>query len=169
MENIILFAVSVLLYSALWFWFSRPKFGAECAKRITLIAVLCIPFNINGNVITVIGNATAERSIFSFFSLYQKAGNNAVTGVGLTAYQQAGRHAITVLGLAAYQQAGRDTVTAVGLVGYQRAGNDAAIGIGLAGYQRADNKAIVRAGLVFYQKVYEKTRAFSVWSKLENN
>ncbi len=168
MENIILFAVSVLLYCVLWFGFLRPKSGVECAKRIALIAVLCIPFNINGNVFTVMGNATAERSIYSFFSLYQKADHDAVTVLGLTGYQQAGNNALTGIGLAAYQQAGRDTVTMVGLTGYQQAGHDTVTAVGFTAYQRAGNMAKIGAGLAFYQKVGGKTRSFGVYSELKN-
>ena len=167
MENILLFVATVTIYSLVMgclilnFNFSWTRF----IKKTALIALLVLPINIGGNVFTIAGNATAEKSVYSLFSLYQKAGRDAMTFAGL-AYQQAGQDAFTVIGLT-YQKAGQDARTGLGLAGYQRAERgDAMAIVGLVGYQKAERKAKVPAAIAFYQRVGEKTRAFGAFSTL---
>ncbi len=50
---------------------------------------IALPINIGGNVFTIAGNAVAEKNVYSIFSVYQKAGQNAVTLIGLAPYQRA--------------------------------------------------------------------------------
>jgi len=114
MTNLLLFAVTVALYMALWHWLEKPQGYKEAAKRLAPLALLCLPFNINGNVITVLGNAKAEKSIFSVFSLYQNASNVAVAV--LAGYQNASENAVAVL--AGYQNA--SNVAVAGLALYQK-------------------------------------------------
>jgi len=59
-----------------------------CTKALLILTVLCAPININDNVITVIGNATSPKNVFSLCSFYQQAGEDAVTTFGLTGYQE---------------------------------------------------------------------------------
>ena len=167
MQNIAWFVFTVFVYAAVWMTFRPSKDFAQHLKRIALLVVLCIPLNINGNVFTVMGNATAEKDIYSVFSLYQKAGDNAYTIIGLAGYQQAGNGAVTVVGVASYQQAGNTVVTGVGiagyqqarytwtpigLTGYQKAGLDAITFFGLSGYQQAGRTAGVAIGFAGYQR-----------------
>ena len=136
MENILLFAVTLTLYSLVMgcVIMTLNKFSwARFIKGTALMALLALPFNIGGNVFTIAGNATAEKSVYSLFSLYQQAGQDAVTGIGL-----------------AYQQAKQDAVT----------------GIGLAVYQKAERKAYVPLAIALYQRVGEKKRAFGAFSSL---
>src|SRR3989344_2961544 len=148
MENILLFAITVGIYSFIWFLFTDPVGWKKQVRRMALVALLVLPINIGGNVFTFAGNATAEKSIYSIFSLYQKAGRDAVTAVGLT-----------------YQKAGRDAVTAAGLT-YQKAGRDAVTIVGLAGYQKAERETKVPIAIAIYQRVGEKTRTFGAFSAL---
>ncbi|OGD25618.1 hypothetical protein A2819_02605 [Candidatus Azambacteria bacterium RIFCSPHIGHO2_01_FULL_40_24] len=150
MENILLFAFTVAIYSFVWFFFTDPIGWKKQVKRMALVALLALPFNIDGNVFTIAGNATAEKSVYSVLSLYQRAEQNAVTLFGLAGYQKAGQDVETGIGLAGYQQAGRNATTFVGLAGYQQAGRDA--------------QAIIAIAL--YQRVGEKTRAFGALSTL---
>ena len=166
MENILLFAVTLTLYSLVMgcVIMTLNKFSwARFIKGTALMALLALPFNIGGNVFTIAGNATAEKSVYSLFSLYQQAGQDAVTGIGL-AYQQAKQDAVTIIGLA-YQQAGQNAVTGIGLA-YQQAKQDAVTGIGLAVYQKAERKAYVPLAIALYQRVGEKKRAFGAFSSL---
>jgi len=150
MENILLFALTVVIYSFVWFLFTNPVAWTEYIKPIALVALIALPFNIGGNVFTIAGNATAEKSVYSVLSLYQRAEQDAVTLFGLAGYQKAGHDVETSIGLAGYQQAGRDATTFVGLAGYQQAGRDA--------------QAIIAIAL--YQRVGEKTRTFGAFSVL---
>ena len=178
MENILLFAITVGIYSFIWFLFTDPVGWKKQVRRMALVALLVLPINIGGDVFTFAGNAIAEKSIYSIFSLYQKAeqnattiislayqktGQNAVTFAGL-AYQQAGQDAVTIVGLT-YQKAGRDAVTAAGLT-YQKAGRDAVTIVGLAGYQKAERETKVPIAIAIYQRVGEKTRTFGAFSAL---
>ena len=83
--------------------------------------LLALPIDIGGNVFTIAGNAVAEKNIYSLFSVYQQAGQDAVTGLGL-AYQRAGQNAVTGLGLAIYQKAGRGARVPISIALYQRVG-----------------------------------------------
>ena len=182
MTNLMFFGISVVAYFGIWFLFRKSTSVRGHMKRIGLLALLCVPFNVGGNVFTVLGSAKSEKSVYSFFSLYQEAGQDAITVLGLMPYQKAGRNAIVGVGLAGFQEANQDTLVPVGFVGYQKADQDAAVGIGLTGlqkagrrawvlvglvgYQKADQDARTDAALVGYQKVCGKERAFAVWSSL---
>lgn len=120
-ENISFWVGSVILYSFVWFlWDSAPPFLGKWLKRTALIALLCLPININGNVFTVMGNATSEKSVYALFSIYQKAGQNAFTFFGLSGYQNAGQNAAIVVGLSGYQKAGNKARTIIGVALYQK-------------------------------------------------
>lgn len=174
MENIVIFLGTVALYLTAIvcvdsLYFNKPIWNyswKRCAKMLALVALLTLPLNINGNVFTIAGNATAEKSVYSIFSFYQSAGQDVLTIFGLAGYQQAGQDAETTIGLAGYQNAGRDTMTALGLAGYQNAGRNAVTALGLAGYQRAERNAIAGMAIALYQRVGEKTRAFGAFSAL---
>lgn len=163
MENILLFAITVGIYSFIWFLFTDPVGWKKQVRRMALVALLVLPINIGGDVFTFAGNAIAEKSIYSIFSLYQKAEQNATTIIGL-AYQKTGQNAVTFAGLA-YQQAGQDAVTGIGLA-YQKAGQDAVTIVGLAGYQKAERETKVPIAIAIYQRVGEKTRTFGAFSAL---
>src|SRR3989344_8892914 len=105
MENILIFLCTVMLYGGAFCVFAplgRPK---KWAFSIALISLLSLPININGNVFTVIGNAKSEKSVYSVFSLYQHAGEDAVTIFSLAGYQKTGRNALTFVGVSVGQTA----------------------------------------------------------------
>ncbi len=110
MENLALFATTTLVYLGVWCWMKKPNGLAEYAKRAGIIALLCAPFNINGHIFTVLGNAVSEKNNIALCSLYQKAGQNVIT-IGLSGYQSAGQSAQTIIGLTLYQKAGEKTRT----------------------------------------------------------
>lgn len=109
MENILLFVLTVFLCSMVWYAVCAPALWVGHIKRVALIALLDLPVNIDGNVFTIAGNATAEKSVYSIFSLYQKAGQDAVTLVGLAGYQQAETKAYVPVAIALYQRTGKKT------------------------------------------------------------
>lgn len=167
MENIWLFIVTVTVYSLVMCCVILPDFNwSRFIKNTAIIALLVLPLNIGGNVFTIAGNVVSEKSVYSIFSLYQKAGQNAITLLSLTGYQQAGLNAVNFIGLTGYQKAGQDAVTIIGLAGYQKAGRDAVTAIGLSGYQKAENKTQVPVAIALYQRVGEKTRTFGAFSVL---
>ncbi len=173
MKNIALFAVTVPGYFGLWWWLGgAPEEVSGYAFQLGILALLCAPWNINGNIWTVLGNAESEKSIYSLCSLYQKAGKHAVTiigvssqqhaernavmGIGISFLQNAGLHAVTFIGISLYQNAGQDAVTFVGLSLYQDAEQDAYTGIGLSLYQDAEQDAYMGIGISLYQNAVAK-------------
>ena len=157
MANIWLFLGTVALYSGIYWCLQKPQSVKAALSQFGLLAALCLPVNVNGYVLTVIGNAQGEKGVYSLCSLYQESQNgDTFSLVGLAGYQKAGHHAVTGIGLAGYQEAGNDAVTCFGLSGYQEAGNDAVTGVGLSGYQEAGNVAVTGAGLSGYQEAGNK-------------
>lgn len=197
MKNIVLFVITVLGYLSLClflkdYWGYLGSFGAwEYVAIIGTLMLLCAPFNIDGNVWTVLGNAESEGSIFSFFSLYQRAKQDAVTIFGLS-YQKAGRSADTgigasvqnageaagiVIGVGVYQKSTKEAGVLLGVALLQDAGDEASMLIGVAFWQNAGQTAVAVLGLAFYQSLtgvspegglYDapKSRTFGVYKKL---
>ncbi|MBI1998879.1 MAG: hypothetical protein HYS73_00910 [Parcubacteria group bacterium] len=154
------------------------------AKVLGIAILLALPVNVGGYVWTIAGNASGEKGVYSLFSMYQHAekgntfsvlsflgyqhaGNEAVTGFGVSGYQHAGENALTFIGVSGYQRAGNDAVTAIGVSGYQRAGKNAVTAIGVSGYQRAGKNAVTAIGVGIYQKVPGKERTFGAFTTLK--
>jgi hypothetical protein len=157
MINFCLFLLSfIFAYLVVRFLFA--KFAKKKNKRrwlkIALISLLLtVPFNINGNIFTILGSAVNEEgNIYSLFSFYQE-GKTVVSIFTLAGYQRAEKKAWVIVGLGGYQKA-TEAMVGVGLAGYQRAEGGAVVGIGLAGYQGA-TQAVVVIGLAGYQRAEE--------------
>ena len=183
MTNLLWLLVSVSVYSFIFWLVSKSK-DFSFQKRVThtfVITLLCIPFNLNGDIYTVFGSAKNEEGgVYSIFSLYQESNLDTVSILG-SIYQKADGNAFIMLGISGYQEAGDDAIVVIGISGYQKAGNNAVLGVGVAGYQKAENKAGVFIGasgyqnagnhtgalLGIYQTVEEKTKWFGIFSKLK--
>ena len=144
MENLQFFAVTMLSFLVVllveWASVRRPT-TKDCAKLFAIVALLCVPIDINGHVFTVIGNAVGEKGVYSLTSFYQRTDGVAITVFGLGGYQRGGEQAITVAGFNSAQVSERgDTVLAIGFAGYQRAGEKAHAVIALAIYQKVENE-----------------------------
>lgn len=159
MTNLILFVVTTLAYWVLYQIFydsyntvvTEPLLlGKRAFKHLGIFALLCLPFNINGNAFTVLGNvhSTGVKNAYSVFSIYQNAENTAFSLVPI--FQKAGHVAGSIFG-PLYQKAGDAALTGLSISLYQEAGHDAVILGGVSAYQKA-NKAIVGAGISAYQK-----------------
>src|SRR3989338_2166594 len=77
MENAVIFLATVLFYFGVWWLFICPAFTAftgvnHTLKYLGIISVLCLPFNINGNVYTVLGNGESEKNMYSVFSITEQ-------------------------------------------------------------------------------------------------
>lgn len=212
MNNIDLFVLTVVIYFFLWrlcldFYYcadtDKPRsnliFCKEAMRHLCLIALLCWPVNVNGYVFTVFGNVSSKvtknaYSVFSpyqsaennavsiFGSIYQKAGNDAVVGVGPVVYQKGGRNAIIIAGIAIKQYANNVAISGVGITGFQKSKEVAAFGIGvsgiqigkfaktlagLSGYQRGFESADTNLAMVIHQQAGDKVRNFAVRSTLK--
>lgn len=191
MKNIALFFVTVFGYFGLWWYLGgAPEETSGYLLRIGVLALLSAPFNISGTVWTVLGNAESEKNIYSLFSFYQRAGQDAVTIFGLS-YQEAGRNAVTVIGAtvqnagqdawvlvggAVYQKSAHCAVTIAGIAFLQNAGEEAGMAFGVAFWQNAGQTAVVVWGLAFYQSLTgvspgglhgaPKSRTFGVLKRL---
>ena len=168
MANIWLFIASVSGYFGLWALANPTLEYKRHLRRFALLVLLCVPFEIGGNVFTVIGNAESDKNIYSVLSFYQKAkqsayavvtllagqtaGKNAYAFVNLLGDQKAGRDAVVGIGLPVFQEAKKDAVVVFGVSGYQEAGGNTFLGLGLSGYQKAGERAEIDLGVSGYQK-----------------
>ena len=172
MTNLLLFVLTVAAYlatSCMVDMLEHKNTTKHTVRtRLVWLAFLCVPFNINGHVFTVLGNATSEKNILSICSLYQKAGRDTINIFGLAGYQKAGRDTANIFGLVSYQKAGRETLLAIGIAGYQNAGQKATTVAGITGYQKAGQGAEIAIGVAVYQKVKDKDRSFGAFSKLSS-
>ncbi|MDP2593917.1 MAG: hypothetical protein Q8P36_01075 [bacterium] len=169
MVNLLLWVLTIVGYSAV------VLIGLEIAQKCTfrrtcqtiaLIALLTLPVNISGHVLTIGGNAVGEKGVYSLFSLYQKTGGDAMTVIGISGYQQAEHDAAVGIGISGYQKAGHDAMTFIGISGYQQAEHDAVTVIGISGYQEAGHNAMTVVGLSFFQNVGELERWFGAFVPL---
>ena len=157
MTNMVLFEVTVIFYFLVWT--VSTSLGPRVIKPLrqefkglAVIALLCLPLSINGNVFTVLGNAKSDKSIFSLFSIYQKAERDAVSVFGSLA-QFAGNDAGVLVGIVGWQEAGNNAILGIGLAGYQKAEkSSASMGVGLAGRQKAGIDAVLVLGGVGFQE-----------------
>src|SRR3989338_5773337 len=102
MENIALWMVMTFFV----FVILGNATGVKKIFAFAIAALLTMPVNINGNVFTVLGSAKG-KNVYSLFSIGQKADENAVALFG-SLYQNAGKEAITGIGIAGYQNAGKE-------------------------------------------------------------
>src|SRR3989338_6682413 len=133
MTNLALWLVTVSAYFEVWYWLNVPVGLQKSVWRISLLMLLCAPFNINDNVFTILGNAVSQKNSYALFPLYQKAEQKADAPFAL--YQSAGQ--IAVAGFALYQSAGQGANTIFAL--YQSAGQKADATFTL--YQSTEQKA----------------------------
>jgi len=192
MTNLILFAVTVSVYHIIHTLLhqsqktGKPQEAKWHLKSVGVLMLLCAPFNFDGTIVTVLGNAESKKSVYSVSSLYQKAEYNAFNLISLLGYQHAGNKALNVVGISAYQHAENLAINFITLSGYQNAvatainfagvsayqNSEGTVGtfIGISVYQNARRRAEAVLALVFYQKVENKditlTRTFGVWSFL---
>ena len=135
-------------------------------KWVMTAAILCVPFNIGGDIYTIFGSSFNKNGdVYSVFSFAQK-GRNVYSIFG-SAYQEATTDAMTIIGLSMYQRAGGDAVTWIGVSAYQDAINEAVVVIGLSGYQKARRVASTIVGLSLYQEVGDRNRAITLFSILD--
>ena len=186
-ENIVLFTTSVLVYTVAYFtvgifYFRTLLTVRKILKIMFIFALLCLPLNINGHVLTIAGNAVGEQGVFSLFSFYQKAENGAAVSIlSIFNSQIAKRDALSVIGFPAYQKSGYTSTVVIGGSLIQKAKKESSILLGASIVQKAEitnllcgvalrqnakKEARIGAGLVFLQKVDKKERAFAFFSAL---
>ncbi|MBI2057466.1 MAG: hypothetical protein HYT63_00560 [Candidatus Yanofskybacteria bacterium] len=192
MDNISLFLISILFY------FVVSEIFIDCRvlvyneineidlvkilKKLGIIILLCLPVNINGNVFTIMGNAIAEKSVYSVLSFYQKATDGVVFSffglgnvqfakedtfvfLGLPSYQKAGNAAFVFAGFPLYQEA-NEIFVAFGGAAIQKSKEFSAVFLGIVGYQNSGKKAETALAMALYQKVQDKDRSFAFFSTL---
>lgn len=133
--NVVLFLATVVAYFIVWRYFGGSwgtLWGA--AKRLAILAVLSAPFNVGGDVWTVLGNAKSEKSVHSVFSVYQDAKEDA--------------SALFHLG---WQKAGGDAKVRLFGVSAQDAWGSASINLGVALCQRSSGYTVLNGGIAVYQ------------------
>lgn len=155
MKNLVLFVVTVTGYFGAWWYIGgAPEGASDYALRLGILALLSAPWNINGNIWTIIGNAESEESIFALFSFYQKAENDTLAVFGLLLYQDAGEDAYLVMGVSIWQSAVKDALVFIGSVLWQKASRDTVMFCGVIFWQRAGREALLIAGISLYQGLY---------------
>lgn len=120
-------------------------FTKKSLAALGISTIMFMPFNIGGDIWTIAGNARTNGSIYSVFSVYQDAKEDAFSLVNI-GYQSAGKNTLHFIGMA-YQSAGKDTNQVIGLA-HQNAGNSAAQIIGIA-YQNVNNIAVQITGIAY--------------------
>lgn len=177
MENLLWWIGSTLVY---FITYGTLKYGRDwgtwqwSVKSIGVIALLTLPININGHVLTVFGNAVGEKGVYSIASFYQKANGMTLTIFAPLTYQDAGSGtgkaldgAVSMFGIPSIQK-GRIVLLMGGIAPYQYAHEtDSDVLVGFAGRQIAPRKTQVYVGLAFQQKVGEKERWFSAFTGLK--
>ncbi len=155
MENLLIFAATVVVYTIGWIGWRVLTFQdtlLPSKKGLLVLAILCLPINVGGNVFTVMGNAVAEKGIYSLFSIYQNAKGGSAFTVFAFGQQIAAEDAIWLLGFPIYQQ-GATTVFGLGVSGYQRSlQDDASVVAGISIYQRSARDAKFGIGVSAYQR-----------------
>lgn len=149
MTNLVLFCVTFVVYFIVSCLLVQPGVVDEkqpvlftvinYVKRAGWVILLCAPFTIMGNVVTVFGNVVSQKNIISLCSVYQKAKGDA-TALVFSGWQSAGGNAVTGV-FSVAQVAGKDSVSGIFAM-YQSAGRDVGIGIGFSGYQTARRNAV---------------------------
>ncbi len=185
MNNLTIFFANVTLFFLIWFFVITPEKFQSLAyyiKGLAIVALLCMPLNINGTVITVLGSAQA-KNVISVFSVHQDAEDKAFALVG-SGYQRAGKSATTLFGFSVYQMADKTNMLAgasfcqksksgatvwVGFSGHQEASEGSATTfIGFSGFQKASKDANMFAGVSLCQKAKQSVFlaiGFSVFQK----
>lgn len=144
-------------------------------KRLSLIALLCFPFNFNDTIITVLGNAESKKDILSLCSVYQKAGGKAFSFIGIFSYQEAGSDAIVAIGVTSYQYSQKGFVlTTFGVAGYQYTNsegenNDTVVCFGCSLYQKSMGDTVVLFGISLYQDAHNVAYIFSGIAGYQNS
>ncbi len=174
MKNMFLFAVTVLGYFGVWRYLGgMPESESEYVFRLGMLALLCAPFNINGNVWTVLGNATSPRSVYSIFSFYQYAKKNAGMIFSFLSYQKArGGDAIVLLGVSCCQKANDAAGVFIGFSFYQDSGRESCVFCGVSCYQQTLGHALTCAGFSVYQEGYysvETKFGLALYQVVEND
>lgn len=67
MENLWLFLATTVIYWVILCIFEDiGPFDIHVWGRLAIVALLCLPININGNIFTIFGNATG-KNVFAVF------------------------------------------------------------------------------------------------------
>lgn len=155
MTNLWLFVLTVCSYFfAGWFLYDFRVIvnGRTFLKRLALLALLCLPININDKVFTVFGNAEGKNGVYSVLSFYQKSEcGSALSIFNILGYQKAEMEALVVLGIPAYQRGRKYATLFFGISAYQSSDNLCIIFGGISGYQTGKQDIIVLA-LSGYQR-----------------
>lgn len=156
LSNLILFFITVVGYFFLLSVSCPAKSKRQIAARLCILALLSAPFNIGGNIFTVLGNALSEKSVYSVTSVFQDAKKgDAITLFSPFGFQYAEKgSALTLFGVVADQRAGVESVLGVGIVVFQKSSKKALVPFGIVGLQDARN-AFVALGIVGRQKASE--------------
>ncbi len=150
MKNILLWIATTIAYFLLLCAVGGSTVSGHLVLTLTVVALLCAPFNINGNIFTVLGNAESEKNNFSLVSIYQKAGKSAFALTNL--FQEAGKNAWIITGLCISQKASQEANFGIGVITVQAAGTEARTCFALALIQTAEQgNAVELFGLTLLQ------------------
>lgn len=169
MVNLVIFLITVasLLFGWIIYriYFFENTSGKKMGKVLAILIVLFVPFNLNGNVWTILGNGESEKNMFSVASFYQKANGHAISALGVLNYQEAEDMATTIVGVTGYQKA-RVSLLGFGIAGHQEGNASALTVLGIAVHQKAP-MVVSLVGVGLYQEAGENSRTFGVFFPLE--
>jgi hypothetical protein len=161
MENLLIFAITLLSYFSVSYVIKRP---ANLIRRLAFITILTIPFNFNGHVITLFGNGVGEKGIYSILSLYQASSTSSKGDAWslFSLYQSSGNNCVSIFGSAI--QKCKYSINLFGISLYQEGeGVSAPFCI----YQNAKTLADTKIFGIYQKILPGKDRSFPVHSVLE--
>ncbi len=195
MINVILFVITVAFWVIVWDFITtalrlidKSKSSMSLFKKVIVVSLLSMPFSINGNIFTVLGNAKSEKGIYSLSSFYQDAnGGPAFAIFALPGYQHSKHLSLSFVSILNYQKSGGELGSFFPIVSIQIAKDNANSFAGLLLAQVSDNgssnlyigvscvqnsevESFVGIGASFYQKARLSRLGFgvSLYQEAEN-
>ena len=126
MINFLIFLLTFVFYYIISLLILPPENLIVALEQAIVLLVLTLPFNINGNVFTFLGNARSKKNIYSLFSLYQHAEETAFALINCG--YQSSKYTTAFFSIFGYQHAKKEAISFSGfLATYQYAGEKAEI------------------------------------------
>lgn len=167
MVNLILLIIGTTVYGDIFYYVHKRKaaknseqhFDKEKAawKSYLIALVLCIPFNWEGNIITVLGNVKSDKDIFSVVSFYQNTKGNAHSFIQM-GYQK-GYESRSIISMLSFQKSDNYSFALLGLLNIQESIDNTTTGLGIPAYQKANN-CYNNCGLTIFMKEHNEKEYF---------
>lgn len=127
-------------------------------KNLIYAILLCIPFNYNGDIYTVLGNAKSENNIYSVMSFYQNAKGEAFSFFSIAGYQKA-KTCSAGFSVLSFKEAENSSFSFAGILNVEKAKNKVTTMVGLPLYMKS-KECNNQVGLTLFMQEDGKTENF---------